>query len=148
MKRLALILPLLISAENFNDIAKSITNSLNYKLAKKDVEIYEKRLKAVQAKNYGKLITIRDPKLPSSVLVSHRKGVFIVIIINTAAIIKVKATIFIYFFLLPSISCKISKIFTSLKKSFKNSISLSVNILKFFLRDEKSILFIFLYYNL
>lgn len=55
MKRLALILPLLISAENFNDIAKSITNSLNYKLAKKDVEIYEKKLKAVQAKNYGKL---------------------------------------------------------------------------------------------
>jgi hypothetical protein len=41
MKRLILILPLLLSAESFNDIVKSITNSLNYKLAKKDVEIYE-----------------------------------------------------------------------------------------------------------
>jgi outer membrane protein len=55
MKRLILILPLLLSAESFNDIAKSITNSLNYKLAKKDVEIYEKKLKAAQAKNYGRL---------------------------------------------------------------------------------------------
>jgi outer membrane protein TolC len=55
MKRLILIFPLLLSAESFSDIVKSITNSLNYKLAKKDVEIYEKKLKASQAKNYGKL---------------------------------------------------------------------------------------------
>ncbi|WP_238593953.1 TolC family protein [Lebetimonas natsushimae] len=53
MKKFVLIFPLLLSAENFNDIAKSITNSLNYKLAQKDVEIYEKKLKAARAKNYG-----------------------------------------------------------------------------------------------
>ncbi|WP_024791803.1 TolC family protein [Lebetimonas sp. JS138] len=53
MKRLALIFPLFLRAESFNDIAKSITNSLNYKLAKKQVEIYEKKLKLSEAKNYG-----------------------------------------------------------------------------------------------
>jgi len=55
MKRLLLILPLLLSAESFNDLVKKIDNSLILKIAKKDILIQKKKLNEMKAKNYGKL---------------------------------------------------------------------------------------------
>jgi len=57
MKKVSLVLIAtgILWAENFTQIKNEITNSLSYKLAQKKVQIYEKKLKAVKAKNYGSL---------------------------------------------------------------------------------------------
>jgi outer membrane protein TolC len=54
-KKIFVIIPFLLNAQNFNDIASHIQNSLKYKLAQKRVEILKERLKALKAKNYGSL---------------------------------------------------------------------------------------------
>jgi len=57
MKKFSMVLLIggVLWAENFTQIKNEITNSLSYKLAQKKVQIYEKRLKSVKAKNYGSL---------------------------------------------------------------------------------------------
>jgi hypothetical protein len=49
------IIPFLLNAQNFNDIASYVQNSLKYKLAQKRVDILKEKLKALKAKNYGSL---------------------------------------------------------------------------------------------
>ena len=55
MKKLIFFLPFMLFAKNFTQIKNEITNSLKYQLAKKQVQLYEKRLKEAKAKNFGKL---------------------------------------------------------------------------------------------
>ena len=52
---LLLVFSLFLNAESFSDIQKDITNSLKYKMEAQKVKIYEQKLKAVQAKNFGSL---------------------------------------------------------------------------------------------
>ena len=54
-KKILVIIPFLLNAQNFNDIRLHIKNSLKYKLAQKRVEILKERLKSLKAKNYGSL---------------------------------------------------------------------------------------------
>ena len=54
-KKIFLIIPFLLNAQNFNDIASYVQNSLKYKLAQKRVDILKEKLKALKAKNYGSL---------------------------------------------------------------------------------------------
>jgi len=54
-KKIFVIIPFLLNAQNFNDIASYVQNSLKYKLAQKRVDILKEKLKAVKAKNYGSL---------------------------------------------------------------------------------------------
>ncbi len=55
MKKILIVLPCFVFAVNFSQIEQSITNSLQYKIAKKKIEIYKKRLKIAKSKNYGSL---------------------------------------------------------------------------------------------
>ena len=54
-KKILVIIPFLLNAQNFNDIASYVQNSLKYKLAQKRVDILKEKLKALKAKNYGSL---------------------------------------------------------------------------------------------
>ena len=55
MKKLLIILPFLLNAENFNDLVKLINNSNTVKIYQKNVEIQKQKLNQAKAKNYGKL---------------------------------------------------------------------------------------------
>jgi outer membrane protein TolC len=54
-KILLFFIPVFLSAESFNQIKNEITNSLKYKMEAQKVKIYEQKLKAVQARDYGSL---------------------------------------------------------------------------------------------
>ena len=55
IKAALFLLPLILNAENFNDIQQNITNSLKYKIQSQKVKIYQRKLKSFEAKNYGTL---------------------------------------------------------------------------------------------
>ena len=48
MKKFLLILPLLLSAENFNDLVKLINNSNTVKIYQKNIEIQKQKLKITE----------------------------------------------------------------------------------------------------
>jgi len=52
---ITLLLPLQLWGENFSQIAHQITNSLQYKLQKEQIELYRQRLKEVESKKWGRL---------------------------------------------------------------------------------------------
>jgi len=55
MKKIILLMPLFLIAENFTDLKQDILNSFNYKIAKSKVELYKQKLKQLNSKNYGSL---------------------------------------------------------------------------------------------
>jgi len=55
MKKFLIILPFLLNAENFNDLAKLINNSNIVKIYQKNIEIQKEKLNQAKAKNYGKV---------------------------------------------------------------------------------------------
>jgi len=53
--KILLVIPLLLSAQTFNEIIKNIPNSYLYKLSKNEIELSKKALKAAEGLNYGKI---------------------------------------------------------------------------------------------